>query len=108
MKYKFKHSSKNRGKALGIKDTENIVKVLEAIRKKKVGSFSEMAEIISMNLSKREILFLATEQVREMTQGPCSCPKCSSKKAFTEEEIQKELELFLKKITPKDKEIVKG
>ena len=108
MKYKFKHSSKNRGKALGIKDTENIVKVLEAIRKKKVGSFSEMAEIISMNLSKREILFLATEQVGEVTQGPCSCPKCSSKKAFIEEEIQKELELFLKKITPKDKEIVKG
>lgn len=108
MKYKFKHSSKNRGKALGIKDTENILKVLEAIRKKKVGSFSEMAEIISMNLSKREILFLATEQVREVTQGPCSCPKCSSKKAFIEEEIQKELELFLKKITPKDKEIVKG
>ena len=108
MKYKFKHSSRKRTEALGIKDTGNIVKVLEATRKRRIGSFSEIAEIIAMNLSKREILFLATGQVREIVQSPCSCSKCSSKKASTEEEIQKELELFLKKITPKDKEIVKG
>ena len=107
MKYKFNHSSKNRGKALGIKDAENIVKVLEAIRKKKFGSFSEAAKFISKRLSKREILLLATEQIKEITQKPYSYPKLSSKKASIEEEIQKELELFLERVIPTDKEIVK-
>ena len=98
MKYKFKHSSRKRTEALGIKDTGNIVKVLEAIGEKKFGSFSEAAKFISKKLSKREILLLATEQIKEITQKPYSYPKFSSKKASIEEEIQKELELSLKKI----------